>query len=333
MQPCGVRDAPGVGRVFRAIDAGECRQRRQGLPLGVVADGQIDVAVTRRVNADRREELVTASTTHDRLAEALDRERRDEPRDGAAKHGHVDPRALARLRAAVERLHHLAIGVLGSAEIHHGRAERRRWAVGLAGQRHEPGPRLQHRIVGGLVVVGAEAADAEPDQIAAHRAQRRLVDAQRRVGARTLVGGQHVHGQASHEIVQQRAALGRREVQGDGLLAAVVGQKVRAHGRLAEDVAPDEAVGIGPLRVLHADHARAVADQSIREKRQRRRLLEREHRQPLEGAGHSFWGPRNGPQTPSARTRPGGAVARLGVVTRCLIAAVSRASSRRPART
>src|SRR5438552_18998438 len=30
-------------------------------------------------------------------------------------------------------------------------------------------------------------------------------------------------------------------------------------------------------------------------------------------------GPRNGPQTPCARTRPGGAGARLGVDTRCVI--------------
>ena len=31
------------------------------------------------------------------------------------------------------------------------------------------------------------------------------------------------------------------------------------------------------------------------------------------GDVHSYWGPRHGPQTPIARTRPGGAVARLGV--------------------
>src|SRR5438093_6492741 len=36
--------------------------------------------------------------------------------------------------------------------------------------------------------------------------------------------------------------------------------------------------------------------------------------------GHgSCWGPRHGPQTPNARTRPGTAVARLGIARRCLI--------------
>src|SRR5207247_8816564 len=61
---------------------------------------------------------------------------------------------------------------------------------------------------------------------------------------------------------------------------------ISAHVGLAEHVPADEAVGIGPQRVLHADDTRAVAGEAIRQERQRRRLLEGEDRQPLEGAAH-----------------------------------------------
>jgi len=107
-----------------------------------------------------------------------------------------------------------------------------------------------------------------------------------------------------------------------------------------------------PPRRLRGDGGVVALDASAHREHARRQRGRREHeapdgepaeteddhhrgdREPTPSRAHpSFWGPRNGPQTPSARTRPGGAVARLGVVTRCLIAAVSRASSRRPART
>src|SRR5206468_1975602 len=84
VQPRGVRDAAGVDRVLRPIDPGEGRQRGERLPLGVVADGEVDVAVAGRVDADRREELVTAAAARDLLTETLDGERRDEPGDGAS---------------------------------------------------------------------------------------------------------------------------------------------------------------------------------------------------------------------------------------------------------
>ena len=128
------------------------------------------------------------------LAEAFDDDRRDEPGDGAAKHRDVDPRTLARGHAAVQRLHDFAIRMLGGAEVHHRHAEGRGRPLGLAGQRHEAAARLEHGIVRGLVVLGTEAADADPDQVAPHRAQRGLIDAQRGIGARPLVGRQHVDG-------------------------------------------------------------------------------------------------------------------------------------------
>src|SRR5262249_58139055 len=45
-----------------------------------------------------------------------------------------------------------------------------------------------------------------------------------------------------------------------------------------------------------------------------RLVLEREMAQ-LDEAHRSYWGARHGPQTPSARPRPGGAVARLGLTS------------------
>jgi len=85
---------------------------------------------------------------------------------------------------------------------------------------------------------------------------------------------------------EQRAAARVPEVQRDRLLAAVVRQEVRAHVRLAQQVATDEAIGIRPRAVLDADDARAVAGEPVRQERQRGRLLERQHAQALQSAAH-----------------------------------------------
>src|SRR5213078_4005827 len=76
------------------------------------------------------------------------------------------------------------------------------------------------------------------------------------------------------------------EVQRDRLLAEVVRQEIAPHARLAQKVAADESVRVRPLDVLDADHPRAVARQPIGEKRQDRRLLERENRDAREHVRH-----------------------------------------------
>src|SRR5947209_14652007 len=186
----------------------------------------------------------------------------------------------------IERLHDRAVAVLGGAEVHHRQPERHRRAVGLTGQLHEPRARLEDRVVGGLVVIGAEAGDAEPDQVGLDGPERRVVDAELRVAPRTLVRREDVHVQRLEELPEHLAALGLAEVQRDRFLPAVVRQEIAAHPGLAQHVAADEPVRVGLLGVLDADHASAVAREPVGEERQDRRLLEREDRDALEGPRH-----------------------------------------------
>ena len=124
------------------------------------------MAVARPVDGDGGEELMAVTLSRDTLAEAPgERDGRDHPRHRAAQHRHVDARALARRRAAVESLHDLAVAVLGGPQIDHRQAEDRGRSPGVARQLHEAGTRLEHGIVGRLVVVTAEPGDAEPDQV------------------------------------------------------------------------------------------------------------------------------------------------------------------------
>ena len=57
------------------------------------------------------------------------------------------------------------------AEINHRQPEHERRPAGLARQLHPPRSRLQHRIVGGLVMLGSKARHADPDEIGANGLQ------------------------------------------------------------------------------------------------------------------------------------------------------------------
>src|SRR5438132_11380531 len=186
----------------------------------------------------------------------------------------------------IEGPHDRAVAVLGGAEVHHRQPERHRRAVGLTGQLHEPGARLEDRVVGGLVVIGAETGDAEPDEVGLDGPERGVVDAELGVAPRTLVRREDVHAERPDELLEDQAPLGLAEVQRDGFLATVVRQEIAPHVGLAQHVLADESVRIRALGALDADHPGAVARQPIGEEREDRRLLERENRDTLEGRPH-----------------------------------------------
>src|SRR5438034_11327937 len=99
--------------------------------------------------------------------------------------------------------------------------------------------RLEDRIVGGLIVIGPETGDADPDQVGLDGSERGVVDAELGVAPRALVRGEDVHAQRLDELPEHLAPLGLGEVQRDRLLAEVVRQEIAPHARLGQKVAAD----------------------------------------------------------------------------------------------
>src|SRR5438034_6176720 len=60
--------------------------------------------------------------------------------------------------------------------------------------------RSEDRIVGGLIVIGPEAGDADPDQVGLDGSERGVVDAELGVAPRALVRGEDVHAQRLDEL-------------------------------------------------------------------------------------------------------------------------------------
>src|SRR5437867_4133010 len=261
--------------------------RRRGQRDGEAGARVPDVDEPRRHQrvADHVRQRVDARDRDARFAQEGLHLRGLEPPDAPAELA-VEPCPGARHRSSIERLHDRAIAVLRGAEIHHWQPEHRGGAVGRARQLHEPRARLEDRVVGGLVVVGPEAGDAEPDQVGLDGPERGVVDAELGVAPRALVRGEDVHAEPSDELPEDIAPLGLGEVQRDRFLAAVVRQEIAPHVVLAQHVLADESVRIRTLGVLDADHPRAIAREAIGEERQDRRLLEREDRDALEGRRH-----------------------------------------------
>src|SRR5262245_15295079 len=160
------------------------------------------------------------------LAEARGQhERRRKPRHGAPEHREVDARTLSSDRSPVQRAHDLAVSMLPRAQVHHGETEWRRRTIGLAGQVHQSRAGLEHGIVRGLVMFRTKATYPDPDQVWLEARKSGVVDAELRVAPGPLVAREDVDGQRGDQPLKEVAALRLSEVEGDCLLAAVVGEE------------------------------------------------------------------------------------------------------------
>jgi hypothetical protein len=158
--------------------------------------------------------------------------------------------------------------------------------VGPGGQRrvarpadavHRPGHRLEQQVLAGPPRVRAGfpvAGDRHVHQPRVDRPQRRVVDAQARRHARTVVLQEHVG--AAGQLEEDLVSLGGLEVQRDAALVAVERQE-----RGVDAVAGGAAGGGVPLPLagdrLHLDHVGAQVAQAHRRERPGHRDRQVEH--------------------------------------------------------
>ena len=275
------RNPAGVAPVFFPRQVLEAGKLRYSFPLLVTAHSQVDITVVGcGVDGDGREEGVGVAAPVDYLPKRAGHHYGDDhPGDGAAEHGDVNSAPLPRNGPAVEGFHHLAVCVFGCPQVHHRQAEDLRGAVRLACQVHEAGMGLEDGVVGRLVDLGPVARDAHPDDVRPELAQSFVVNAQLGVIFGQGVAGEDVHRQAHNQFVQDCAPLFAGQVEGNGLLAGVVGQVIRVHALLAQHVFPHVAVGVRPTRVFQPDDPRAFQHQPVGEEGQAEGLFQAQHGQ------------------------------------------------------
>ncbi|MBF8254581.1 MAG: hypothetical protein HW373_1276 [Deltaproteobacteria bacterium] len=89
--------------------------------------------------------------------------------------------------------------------------------------------------------------------------------------------------------MENSAALGLGEVEGDSLLAAVVRQEITRHSVFVEKPPPDVTVWVTAPGGLDADHPRAIAGEALGEEGQGGGLLKRENRDIREKRHKPLW--------------------------------------------
>ena len=272
----------GLGRVARAVlrDGDEPVDRRQPAPLGVAADGDVDVAVARRVDAGRDELAVGVAPAADllRIAVQVDqRQQGDQPRRGGLEHGNVDPPAAGPVGALGQRQQDIGIDLVAGLEVDHRHAHQGRRPVLESGHFHIAAHGLDDRIVAGdLRIVRPHGGNAGPDQPRFDGAQGFVVDAERFVAARDRVAGEDVGVELADHPVQGGLAFRRLEIEGDALLADILRQEIGI-GLDARHRPADIAVGVAGLVAaagrLDPHDAPAELHEAHRRVRHRERLF------------------------------------------------------------
>ena len=148
----------------------------------------------------------------------------------------------------------------------------------------------RERVVGALVGVGparALAVPADVDDLLVVRADVVDLDVQLLQHARELVGEEHVG--RRDELVQDREAVGRREVEAEALLAAVgvLEQRVHVVAHVGDDAGGREAAhGVAPFDVLDLDDLRTPVGEERRRRRHEGVLGDLEDADALHDVGH-----------------------------------------------
>ena len=139
-------------------------------------------------------------------------------------------------------------GVVAAGEIGNRHADAHRALAGQTGDRHQAahalGDLVEARTVG-IGAVLAEAGQAHVDEPRIDRAQRLVVDAEPLLHVGPVVLDQHVGG--GRQLLQDRDALGRLEVERDAALVAVQVEEIGAVARPAQSGLSSAPAGISTL--------------------------------------------------------------------------------------
>ena len=226
----GVRSEPGV-----APPRFEPEHAAQVQPV-LVARGDVQPPAVGAAEARRRHAAgMLGAEPRRHLAEREISGRRErEQRDLPVDHREVDVAALPRRGAARQRGEDRDRDPQPGGEVGHRQPGLHRPAAALAGEAHDPAHRLEDGVVAFAVRIRpalAEAGARDVDELLVQRPDGRVVEPVAGERPDREILDQHVG--AAGEIADHRLPVGRAEVHGDRLLAAVDREVVRALGLAA----------------------------------------------------------------------------------------------------
>mmetsp|Transcript_23836 Transcript_23836/g.43098 ORF Transcript_23836/g.43098 Transcript_23836/m.43098 type:complete len:334 (-) Transcript_23836:562-1563(-) len=218
----------------------------------------------------------------------------DQPCHLRVHEAQVDMLALARCIAVPQSRQNADGRIHAAHHIRDADAHLHRWAIGRAGQRHDPTIALRHQVIAGLVPVRPRLPKARDGTVHKPRMrleQRGVVQPVFDQPVRFVIFDHHIG--AGGQLADGFLPLLRRDIDGNGLLVAVRGHEiggeigfhpVRADGIVWSPAARVIATGLG---VFHFDHRRAHIAQQLRGGGTGEDAAQVEDKKPVEGHGRA----------------------------------------------